>query len=378
MTSKERVLAAIRREPVDHVPCAPFMNLQGWNQRLGKRWQYPFGPSVHETMAYMVGILEVDQVVGMTWTCFPGPGVTTEVWQDGDILHKNIQTPSGKLHAAVRLTDHWPHGFDIPLFDDYMPAHAVEQWVKRREDVECLRHILMPPRAKRDLDGVRFHFQEMKRLADKFSLATIFNFGLGLTGAVQMFGPTELCLKAVEEPDLVDAYLEIDHQWNLRNFEIAFNLGVDVIRRNGFYESCDLFSPPMLDKFLSRRLREEILFVHNAGKPIVYTLLSGITPMLDHLSKLDFDGLVCPDVFLKNEDVAAMRNKLGQRMSFWTGPSDTLHMPVDMPDDVRKAVQYVFNAFGRTGLLITPCSSSKAVFPWTNVLAMIEEWKKLR
>ncbi|NQU10562.1 hypothetical protein HQ590_07225 [bacterium] len=378
MTSKERVLAAIRRQPVDHVPCAPFMNPQDWPQRLGKRWQYPFGPSLHETLHYMVEVLGVDQVVPIGWGCYPEAGVCAKVWQEGDILHKSVETPSGTLHAAVHSTDQWPCGFDIPFFSDYMPAHAVEQWVKTRRDVQCLRHVLLPPRSKQDLDGIRFDVRQMQRLADTYQLATVFYFGTGLSGALQMFGPTELCLQTAEDPELIDAYLELDHQYNLSNYELALDLGVDVVRRNGFYESCDLYSPQMLQRFLGRRLLAEARLVHQAGKPFIYTCLSGLTPMLEHLAGLDLDGLVCPDIFLKREDAAAMRAGLGSRMSFWTGPSDTLHMPVDNPDAVRQAVRCVFEAFGKTGLLITPCSSSKAVFPWPNVLAMIEEWKTLR
>jgi len=77
-------------------------------------------------------------------------------------------------------------------------------------------------------------------------------------------------------------------------------------------------------------------------------------------------------------DTVKINAALGAKKSFWTGPSDTLHMPWDKPEEVRQAVRYVFNVFGKTGLIITPCSSSKAVFPWSNVVAMIDEWKALR
>jgi hypothetical protein len=378
MTSRERVLAALSRRPVDYVPCAPFFNFQDWPQRVGKRWQYPFGPSVPEMLDHVVGVLGLDQVVTVGWGCFPGPGVSSEAWTESGLLHKRIATPSGALHAAVRLDDNWPHGFDIPFFSDYNPAHYVEPWVKSAADVECLRHILLPPRTRQDLNAVRFEVEQGRRLADKFGLATCFSFGLGLTGALNMFGPEQLCVLAAEQPELVDSYLALDHEWNLANYEIALDLGVDIVRRNGFYESCDFFSPRMLERFLAGRLRREVQLVHEAGKPIGYTLLSGFSPMLEYLSSLGFDCLVCPDVFLKDNGAFRLQEKLGDRMSFWTGPSDTVHMPWERPDRVRKAVRHVFEVFGKTGLLITPCSSSKAVFPWSNVLAMIDEWRTLR
>ena len=378
MSSKERVLAAVARQPVDYVPCAPFMNFQDWPQRVGKRWQYPFGPSIHEMLEYMVGELGVDQIVEFSWGYFPEEGVSSEVWMEDDIIHKKFITPAGELHAAVRFDENWPHGLDIPLFSDYNPSHYVEPWIKSFEDLECLRYILLPPHKKKHFEEIRFRVRVAKHLAEKYQLATCFSFGLGLTGALLVFGPIQVCKFAVTEPKLIDTYLEIDHQFNLKNYDVALELGVDMVRRNGFYETCDFYSPAMLERFLGKRLREEIKLVHDAGKLIGYTLLTGVMPMLDYLARLDFDCIMCLDVFMKGADAVKIKQKLGDRKSFWTGPSDTIHMPWNKTNEVRKAVRYVFEVFGKRGLLITPCSSSKAVFPWENVLAMIDEWKKLR
>ncbi|NQU11722.1 hypothetical protein HQ590_13085 [bacterium] len=378
MTSRERILAALRRQPVDYVPCAPFFNFQDWPQRVGRRWQYPFGPSVPETLEYVVGTLGLDQVVTIAWGWFPEASVTVDRWVEDAVLHQRIVTPSGAIQAAVRLEPDWPHGFEIPLFSDYLPAHGVEPWLKTAADVECLRHLLLPPRSKQDLERIRFEYRAAKRLADRYQLATCFYFGLGLTGALQVFGAEAAPVLAAEQPELIEAYLELDHQWNLRNYEIALELGADFVRRNGFYETADFYSPAMLERFLGPRLRREIDLVHQAGRPIGYTLLSGYQPLLDYLSGLGFDCLICPDVFLRDGDARALQEKLGAQVSFWTGPSDTVHLPWEKPEAVRAAVRRVFEVFGKTGLLLTPCSSSKAVFPWANIEAMIEEWRGQR
>jgi hypothetical protein len=151
-----------------------------------------------------------------------------------------------------------------------------------------------------------------------------------------------------------------------------------MIRRNGFYECCKLFSPGILQRFLGKRLGSEIAVVHEAGRLIGYTQHSGIMPMLDFLGSLDFDCLFFPDIFLQEADGAKIHEKLGRKMAFWTGPSDTIHMPWDDPETVRESVRSVFDIFGPLGLVITPCSGGRAVFPWQNVLAMIDEWRALR
>jgi hypothetical protein len=354
------------------------MNCQDAVQRRGKRWQYPFGPSTTETIDYMVGQLGVDYVLMFEWGFYPDPEVSSKAWMEGETIHKTWITPSGKLHAAINYNDAWPYGLDIPLFSDYLPAHYAEPWAKSMRDVECLRHMLHPPRSKETLELIRFRLRETKRLADMYGLATCFSSGTGLTGAVHIFGPTAVCELALTNPDLVDAYLELEHQLNLRNYELAMDLGLDMVRRNGFYETCDLFSPALLEQFLFRRLQEEIRLVHAGGRVIGYTQLTGIMPLLDYLERLEFDCLICPDVFYHGMDAVKINAVLGDKKSFWTGPSDTLHMPWDKPEEVRQAVRHVFNAFGKTGLILTPCSSSKAVFPWANVLAMVDEWKTIR
>jgi hypothetical protein len=378
MTPRERILAAFRRQEVDHVPCAPFMNFQDWSQRIGKRWQYPFGPSLPETLEYMARTMGVDQVVPFGWGFFPEPGVSARAWISDDTIHKSWDTPSGRLHAAVRYEPLWPHGLDIPFYSDYNPAHFIEPWLKGEADVACLKHILLPPRSRDDLELLRFQHREARHWADRYGVPLMWNSGLGLTGGLQMFGPMELCLLAASEPSVVEEYVRIDHELNMRNTEIAMELGVDLVRRNGFYESTDFYGPPMLERFLARSLREEIEAVHAAGRPIGYTLLTGITPQLSHLAALDFDCIICPDLFMPGADGERFQAVLGGRKSFWTGPSDTIHMPWERPADVRQAVRRVFEVFGKTGLLITPCSSSKAVFPWENMVAMVDEWKKLR
>jgi len=378
MTSRERVLAAMRRQPVDHVPCAPLMNFQPEDQRWGRRWQYPFGPSDRETLEYMVGELGVDQLLQTAIGYCPKRDVVSRVWMDGEVIHKSWTTPSGVLHAAVRCDEHWLPGFDIPFFDDYNPSHFVEPWIKTMQDVDCLRHILLAPREDEDLSRVRFQFQRCRQLADRFQVALSVSAGLGLTGAVHLFGPAEIAVRCVTEPDLVDAYLEVDHRYNLEVMALALEMGVDVVRRNGFYESCDLFSPALLRRFLAERLRREADLVHAAGALFGYTMLSGYAPILGWLASVGFDSLFCPDVFLRGGHARALADTLGATTSFWTGPSDTIHMPYERPGEVRAAVRHVFDVFGKTGLVLTPCSTAKAVFPWENVLAMIDEWRSLR
>ena len=377
MTPRERVLAAMRRQSVDYVPCTPLFNSLLEVQRRGQPWNFPWPPD-SDGIDYQVEALGTDPVVGAWWMegIFPEDSVTVRVWQEGQVLHKAYETPSGTLHSAVIANDLWPFGQEIPFFHDFV-AHYREPWLKTQADVECLKHILLPPRTAEQIERMRARAERAKARAGQYRLATMATIGSGLSSALYMFGAEKLCLLTLDDPGLVDAYLEIEHRWNVRMMELAAEWGIDIIRRNGFYESADFFSPAMLDRFVGRRLREEVRTVHQAGRTIAYTMYSGIMPILDHLAGIDFDCISALDIAFDGIDLETVAAKLGDRKSFWTGPSNTFHM-YGKPPVVRQAVRDVFAAFGRTGLLITAASSAHPMMPWENTLAMIDEWRKLR
>ena len=379
MTSRERVLAAMQRKPVDYVPCSLFINPQDFVQRIGRTYQFPFGPTSPEIVTYFVEEHGVDMIASVPWqTYYPEPGVSSEISMENDIIAKTWSTPSGKLTASIKYDDNWPHGYDIPFFSDYTIGKFVQPWIETETDLECLKHILKPPTTGDQMDRLRFMWNVTRRFAEKYSIPTMLSAGMGLTGAQQLIDSTPICLMVVDNPDLVDAYLELEHGLTMKNYEIALDFGVDIIRRNGFYESCDFYSPGMLSKFLKRRINEEAKIVHEAGKLISYTVLTGYTPMLDHLSSLDLDCLFSPDPFFEGEDPVALNQVCGDKKAFLSGPSDTIHMPWDDQDAVRNAVEKTFEIYGKTGLIIAACSSAKATHPWANTLALIDTWKKLR
>ena len=165
MTSRERVLAAIRREPVDHVPFLANYNPLSAPQRRGYRWQFPWGPSQREQCEYCVNELGTDTRVHVDIPCEnPEPGVCSKVWFDDGVIHKVWTTPSGELSASVKYDERWSHGLDIPFRSDFLLGHSLKHWVKSERDVACLKHIVRPPQ---DLDRVRFGYQEAKRLANR-------------------------------------------------------------------------------------------------------------------------------------------------------------------------------------------------------------------
>ena len=293
------------------------------------------------------------------------------------MLHKAYSTPAGELHAAVRPSDVWPHGENLPFYSDFNVGHYVEPWVQTERDLECLKQLQIPREVDEIVDAARESFAGSKALADQYGLAIAASGGMGLTGAQHLFGVADLCMMSVDNPDLVDAYLEHEHQLNLRAIEAAGELGVDILRRNGFYETADFYGPAMLDRFLTRRLNAEAAAAHRHGMVVAYTAHTGIMPILDYLDGLTLDSIVGIDIDFKDTDITSVRDKLAHSKAFWTGPSSTYHIWKG-PDETRQAVRRVLDCFGKTGLILSQCVSSHSIMPWESTEAMIDEWKRLR
>ncbi|MBT3376717.1 MAG: hypothetical protein HN742_42415 [Lentisphaerae bacterium] len=381
MTSRERVLAAMRREPVDHVPCVCAFNALSPVQRRGHGWNFPWpeGASYADRLAYELDVLGIDSLVPAGASLVSShPDVTSRAWLEGDVLHKAFTTPAGELHAAVHYNAGWPHGENIPFYSDFNVGHFVEPWIQTEEDLERFTYVHRlddsADRVAAALDGLR----RTRELADRHQLAVNASGGMGLTGAQHLFGATDLCLATMDNPGLVDAYLEHEHRINLRCLEVMGESNcVDSVRRNGFYETTDFYSPAQLTEFLGKRLTAEADCAHANGMLVSYTMNTGVMPALDHLAAIPFDTMFGIDIAFQGVDLGEINAKLGSRMSFFIGPSSTYH--IWFGDDLcRQAVRDCFDAFGKEGLIIAPCVSSHAIMPWENTLAMIDEWKKCR
>ena len=379
MSSRERLLAALRREEVDYVPCCTAFNPLSAVQRKGV-WNFPWAQdaSARDRLAYQVEQLGLDQVVpaGVSLSR-AAPGVESKVWQEGDILHKAYTTPAGELHASIRYNKLWPVGEDIPLYSDFNIGHFVEPWIQNEADLACLKQLQMPRDPKDVLDQARPGFAAAKALADELGLATMAAVGTGLTGAMHLFGASEICMMTITNPDLVNAYLEHEHQISLRTIEVLGELGVDNLRRNGFYETADFYGPDTLEQFIGDRLGRESDAARSAGILTSYTVHTGVAPILDYLASLTTDSFFGIDIDFRDLDLTQLRDKLAPTKSFWIGPSSTFHL-WQGPEATREAVRRVFEVFGKTGLILAPCVSSHSIMPWESTLAMIDEWRKLR
>jgi len=229
------------------------------------------------------------------------------------------------------------------------------------------------------MEQVRRFIGERLAIANRYGLATVAQLGEGLTGAMKVMGAEQVCLAAIDNPGLVQAFVAYEHEINLRSIEVLGDLGVDIVRRNGFYETADFYSPAMLEQLIGPSLRAEATAIRTAGMHASYTVHSGVMPIIEHLASLTMDSLFGIDIAFEGFDLATFCDGLtgSTTKSLWIGPSSTSHLWAG-PDATRAAVREVFNVIGKRGLVLAPGVSAHSIMPWESTLAMIDEWKRLR
>ena len=375
MTCKERVLAALRRQDVDYAPCLPIF----WSspEAAGYLWT-----GEEERLDVCLNRLGVDALVDFGITQTPHPEVHERVWQDqppGEavpVIHKIIQTPAGELSCTVRKTGDWPHGADIPLMSDFVVSRIVKPWIETEQDMDCLAYCRRPPDVT--VAQVQEQLAPVRELADRYSVPIRAAIGEGLTCSLSLFGAERAVMASVEQPELLDRLADLEHQVAVRRISLLAQAGVDLLARNGFYETTDFWSPAQLDHLLKDRLAREVELAHSAGLPVAYTVCTGVMPMLDYLRDLGFDALFGVEPALGNQDMAQIARRVGPVSCIWSGLSAPIHIGLGDPDSVSEAVAQFYQVFGKRGTILAATPSIRPHWPWENTMAMIREWKRQR
>ncbi|MFA6108321.1 MAG: hypothetical protein WDA75_06075, partial [Candidatus Latescibacterota bacterium] len=200
MSSRERLLAALRCERPDHVPLA-FMLFSALGDRLAQtgaagpvaaiQTQLELGLDVvvdlstFSEMARDVGHsdapglpVRLDPRVRTRHWCESGPGLRYPR------LHREYDTPAGTLSVAVDQTEDWPYGdagrgdYHVPFMDDFLAPRCSRHLVQGREDLAALRYLLVPPSTD-DLARCRQAWESGRQLARQHDLLLAGGWGVG-------------------------------------------------------------------------------------------------------------------------------------------------------------------------------------------------------
>jgi uroporphyrinogen-III decarboxylase len=372
MTSRERVNAALRRQPVDRVPLVTWF----FHNHIPARGS---NHSIRELIEYQLREQDLDSMVPMGLVGVIDPQVTSDfsISDDGKLLTKTFRTPDGDLSASVRYDDNLPVKDDVELFSDFNGPLFVKPWIETLDDVERFAWVNRPPEGDA-LEQLRERLAKQRAFADEYDLALVVTTGYGATRVVSMMGGEQAMYASMDCPEVIERLLEVEQVTNLRLCEIAIECGADAIIRNGFYETCDFWSPQQVRDWIMPKVNEQARFIHSLGATMSYTVCTGVLPLLDQYRESDIDSLNTFETKLMGQSLKAIVDGLQGEKCLWGGISDCEDLGRATPEQTRQAVREAFELIGRRGFIMCATPSIKPERPLACVEAMFDEWRKLR
>ena len=378
MTVKERLLSALRSEPVDYVPLVP----RFWAAPRHARatWE-----SERERLEFFAR-RGWDTAVEMWCSIRPAASVCGEVFHEqdvrGPVLRQVWHTPAGDITERLRATDDWPQAQTaaepLGFLHDFRSPRYVEVPFKDAGDLAALPYLFPAHLTPEERDGMARAYRDARALADEFRVPVFADVRPGLDWLIWLFPAQEAVLRALDSPGLICQLLTHIGEAHRRRLEVFLELGVDAVIRSGWYESASLWSPEMFRTYVVPELEWEIQAVKAAGAAFVYLMDSGVGPLLPDLGRLNFDGLAGVDpATAGGSDLAEVRRQLPGK-ALWGGISGPLHLGRGTPQDVECAVECAFAACGRTGLVLGPVVGFRHDWPWENLEACDWAWRRLR
>ena len=302
LSSKERMLTAISGGQPDHVPCS-FMIFRALRDKCKDMIEFAKRQMELGLDARMDFGIEPAPWYHRDLHGLPvrfHPEVKVREWREDrpgeryPVLCKEYITPAGVLRTEVYKTDDWPYGDRVPFMEDHIVPRSVKHLVVRKEDIEPLKYLLVPP-AEEDVRKFREQHHKAREFADRYGLPIVGGWGVGLDALAWLFGLQELLFLAVDDPEFFGALVELIGEWNVKRMGPFLEAGVDLFVRRGWYEGADLWSPALFKRFVFPYLKREAELAHQAGAKFGYILTAGVMPLVDIIVEAGVDVLIGVD-----------------------------------------------------------------------------------
>lgn len=410
MTSKDRILAAIRGEPADHVPLTtwcfglPAPSHLSWetNGHPVPYWysmrlehlhtlSHPWTLEDEFKRADAWLSLGIDDVLeaSVPWSQDPAVTVSDSVIPVGaragdpryPVMVREYETPSGPIRHAVRKTGDegpgWPTQPDcVPLIEDYNIPRAVEHAVSGPSDVEAVKHLFAPPNQDQEA-WFSQRMTSMKAFADEKGLFTQAWTGFGMDAAVWFCGTEGAIMLAMDAPKAFGRLMDIIAETDYTRTELAVtNDAVDMVCQRGWYSSTDLWSPSLFDQYVFPHLAELTALAHRHGKKFGYVMTTGVETLGPRLADAGVDLLYFVDPVQDGIALETVRDTLASRMTV-VGGTNALSLQSGNLGRIRDEVRRAIDILGPTNrFILHPVDAIFPDTPWAGVEAMIEAWRE--
>ena len=319
MTSRERILSAIRLETPDRVPVTPF--------GLGKL--DPDGAVARELIEKTDPIL----TVGYGANAFIGSGVQITTTVDGDRTVTAIHTPKGDLTRVVRRTEITSATVKFPL-----------------ETLDDVERFLSIPYVPPEIDSGLYH--QRKDEVGEEALVMV-GVGDGVCFPADWFSPEGFCLAWADDPEMVVKLTSIAADRVNACVDRLCSAGVEAFRIvGGEYASVQL-GPKGFDALVMPFDAELVHTIHRHDAIAYYHNHGPVMQFLERFAELGVDAV---DPFEAPPwgdcDLVEAKARIGDRVCL-VGNLDDMEVVENRPvDEVQEMARALLEMAGPDGYLL--------------------------
>lgn len=386
MNSRERILAAIRREPVDRVP----LYLRLWDMHDGTD-NFPFrwrDQLIRAESLLKLGVddtLLLEPPMGYTeeYHAEQAQGISATVTElppaekgDKPLLQKTYQTLDGPLRITVKKSADWIHGNDIMLFSDFNLPRQTESIIKDIEDVRRLKYLLTAPTSLQ-IDEFRQRSETIHREARRLGVAIDGGWTALGDSAVWLCGINNVYRWQMQQPAILEALFDVLLEWEMMRTEFVLDAGADVMVHMAWYEGTTFWTPKNFRRFIKPRLAQIVRRCHTRGVPVRYIITKEWKPIQEDLLELGIDCIQGVDPVQDKINLRETKEQIGDRICLMGGINSAVTIGLGSADQIRDAIDQAMEILSPGGgFILFPVDSLFCSMPWEKVELVIEQYKK--
>jgi len=357
MNSKERTLAALRRQPPDRVPM--YVTVV---QEVAERLSQVMGIPANPCDAYLTDRISHAELLTALGNDVVGIGSTAPTGR-----------PTRTRSDGLRV-DEWDFVYRPVPHSSGFNYEIVERPLKGIASAKELAHYRLPdPQAPGRFDVARDHSQRYGRDYALLGVieCTVFEMAWNLVGLEQFLADMAL------SKDYIEPLLDQVADYSIGVGLELIKLGADVMLTGDDLgmDIGPMMSPKMWRKYLQPRLKR-VFDAYKAAKPdiiLAYHTCGSVLPFIDELIEIGMEVLNPIQVTARGMDPVKLKNNYGARLAFCGGVDQRLVLPTGKPADVEAEVRRRISEMGQGGgYVLAPTHDIQSDTPVENVLAVFE------
>jgi len=352
MTSRQRLLSAIKGEKTDRVPWAPEINQHFAEMHLRKAG-LENAPHPYVTINKLIGGDALCSFLPYK-TIYQG-GIKHRVETHGDETYEIFETPRGELVAKFR---------EEPVAKT---RFRYEPFIKGPKDYPAYRYLTENTKYIPDYDGL---LEEIRKVGED-GLVTLTAPPTPLMGFIMDHMGAEATIYQLydHEREMVEL-MEVIHEKNKEAYRICAQAPAGEMVRPFEDTSSSLTSPAMFEKYCLPHLKDYAAIIHQGNKLFVPHMCGHLKDMLPFLKDAGIDGIeaVTPPP-TGNCTAKMVREVMGDKCIIIGGLDPTLFSTVT-PKKIEGIVNAVLDSMHGDRRFILGNEEISAAAKMENVLAV--------